>query len=62
MNTTFSQRLTAVSFALVLTLGMLAGVNGLATPDATQPGVWAQQHSPQPAQASLTVARDGAAV
>ena len=48
MNTTLSQRLTAVSFALVLTLGMLAGVNGLATPDATQPGVWAQQHSPQP--------------
>jgi hypothetical protein len=56
MNTTFSQRLTAVSFAVVMTLGMLVGVNGLATQDTPVSGDWAQQrHAPsQTAAAALS--------
>ncbi|MBL8328021.1 MAG: hypothetical protein JNJ71_04150 [Rubrivivax sp.] len=36
MNTTLTQRLSSLTFAFVLTLGMLFGVNGLATSDVSE--------------------------
>jgi hypothetical protein len=54
MNSTLSQRFTAVTFAVVMTLGMLVGVDGLATQDTSASAGWAQQQPPVPARAAAT--------
>jgi hypothetical protein len=41
MNTSLRQRFTAVAFAALMTFGMLAGVDGLATQEAQVHDAWA---------------------
>jgi hypothetical protein len=36
MNTTLTQRLASITFAAMLTLGMLLGVNGLAVSEVSE--------------------------